>query len=103
MNIRQPLRRGMFALGLLLLGATIAHADDCEQNEKNGLAAVSASAAITVEPTVLCYGAAGENNALTKDIRQLVDVTPPVPANLARALENLASHVKTTDSYGADA
>jgi hypothetical protein len=106
MSTRQNGKRlplGAFALAALLLGAAIARADEaqCQKQETDGLAAVAASAVIPVEPTSLCYGAADENHSLTKEIRALVDATPPAPGNLSLALQKLASRVQDDELYGA--
>jgi hypothetical protein len=103
MSTAKPVRLSALALVTLLLGVSVAQADECQDQEAAGLAVVPASSVIPVPPTSRCYGAAGENNALTKEIRRLVDPTPPAPGNLSQALRELASHVRTDGTYGDDA
>src|SRR5512139_831377 len=77
MSAAKRVRLGAFALVALLLAAAVAQADECQDQDAAGLTAVPASSLIPVPPTSLCYGAAGETNALTQEIRRLVDQTPP--------------------------
>ncbi len=103
MSTRQHQKRLLlraFALATLLLGAAIARADDapCETGATAGL--LENTASVVIPPNSACYGSAEENHSLTKEIRALVDATPPAPGNLSLALQKLASRVQDDPLYG---
>lgn len=95
--------RTLVATAVLLLAAAVARADDaqCQKTEADGLRDNKAS--LVIPQLSSCYGASDESHSLTKEIRALVDKTPPAPENLSLALQKLASRVQDDELYGTQA